>query len=95
MGGLGYFPTYTLGNLYAAQFMEQARHDLGDLDDDFRRGEFGRLKDWLNEQDSPPGHALAATRPVRAGDRETAQLQAAHDLPAAEVRRVVRDLTVK
>jgi carboxypeptidase Taq len=50
MGGLGYFPTYTLGNLYAAQFMEQARRDLGDLDADFRRGEFGRLKSWLNSK---------------------------------------------
>jgi carboxypeptidase Taq len=50
MGGLGYFPTYTLGNLYAAQFMGQARQDLGDLDGDFRRGEFGRLKGWLNEK---------------------------------------------
>src|SRR6185436_18410464 len=28
-GGLGYFPTYTLGNLYAAQFMDAARRDLG------------------------------------------------------------------
>jgi carboxypeptidase Taq len=50
MGGLGYFPTYTLGNLYAAQFMERARRDLGDLDADFRRGEFGRLKGWLREK---------------------------------------------
>jgi carboxypeptidase Taq len=50
MGSLGYFPTYTLGNLHAAQFMEKARQDLGDLDADFRRGEFGRLKGWLNEQ---------------------------------------------
>src|SRR5262249_30263262 len=50
MGGLGYFPTYTLGNLYAAQFMEQARADLGDADADFRRGAFGRLKGWLNEK---------------------------------------------
>lgn len=50
MGGLGYFPTYTLGNLYAAQFMEQARQDLGDLDGDFRRGDFSRLKGWLNEK---------------------------------------------
>jgi carboxypeptidase Taq len=50
MGGIGYFPTYTLGNLYAAQFMEQARRDLGDLDGDFRRGDFGRLKGWLNEK---------------------------------------------
>jgi carboxypeptidase Taq len=49
-GGMGYFPTYTLGNLYAAQFMEQARKDLGDVDGDFRRGEFGRLKGWLNEK---------------------------------------------
>jgi len=48
MGGLGYFPTYTLGNLYAAQFMQQARHDLAYLDDDFRVGQFGRLKAWLN-----------------------------------------------
>jgi carboxypeptidase Taq len=50
MGGLGYFPTYTLGNLYAAQFMDQARQDLSDLDADFRRGEFSRLKHWLNEK---------------------------------------------
>jgi carboxypeptidase Taq len=49
MGGFGYFPTYTLGNLYAAQFMAQIRRDLPDLDNDFRRGEFGRLKDWLRE----------------------------------------------
>src|SRR5713226_9761286 len=47
-GGIGYFPTYTLGNLYAAQFMDQARRDLPGLDDDFRRGEFGRLKAWLS-----------------------------------------------
>ena len=50
MGGLGYFPTYTLGNLYAAQLMVKARQDLGDLDADFRKGEFGRLKGWLNER---------------------------------------------
>ena len=29
---------------------EQARADLGDVDADFRRGEFGRLKGWLNEK---------------------------------------------
>lgn len=55
MGGLGYFPTYTLGNLYAAQFMEQARTDLPGLDDDFRIGRFDRLKGWLNEKIHRPG----------------------------------------
>lgn len=55
MGGLGYFPTYTLGNLYAAQFMQKARQDLGDLDADFRVGRFDRLKGWLNEKIHRPG----------------------------------------
>jgi carboxypeptidase Taq len=55
-GGLiGYFPTYTLGNIFAAQFMERARIDLGDLESDFRKGQFGRLKGWLNEKVHRPG----------------------------------------
>ena len=60
MGGLGYFPTYTLGNLYAAQLMEAARRDPGDLDGDFRKGEFGRLKGWLNEKVHRPGQRWRA-----------------------------------
>ncbi len=60
MGGIGYFPTYTLGNLYAAQLMEAARRDLGDLDADFRHGEFGRLKNWLNEKVHRPGQRYRA-----------------------------------
>jgi carboxypeptidase Taq len=46
-GSLGYFPTYTLGNLYAAQFFDQARKDLGDLDAQFAKGEFTPLLGWL------------------------------------------------
>jgi carboxypeptidase Taq len=50
IGLYGYVPTYTLGNLYAAQFMEAAREQLGDLDDAFSRGEYATLKRWLNDQ---------------------------------------------
>lgn len=46
-GLIGYFPTYTLGNMYASQFFEQAAADLGDLHELFRRGEFTPLRDWL------------------------------------------------
>jgi carboxypeptidase Taq len=46
-GMIGYFPTYTLGNLYAAQFFEKARADLGDLDAQFSRGDFAPLLSWL------------------------------------------------
>jgi carboxypeptidase Taq len=48
MGAMGYFPTYTMGNLYAAQFFEKARADLGDVDAQFERGEFAPLIGWLN-----------------------------------------------
>ncbi|WP_420126184.1 carboxypeptidase M32 [Longimicrobium sp.] len=47
MGAIGYFPTYTLGNLYAAQLWDALRVDLPDLDDQLRRGEFGGLLGWL------------------------------------------------
>ncbi|HEY8667015.1 MAG TPA: carboxypeptidase M32 [Tepidisphaeraceae bacterium] len=49
-GAIGYFPTYTLGNLYAAQFFEQAQHDLGQLDQQFARGQFTPLLAWLREK---------------------------------------------
>lgn len=46
-GLLGYFPTYSLGNMYAAQFYDAAQRDLGDLPTQFARGEFRPLLDWL------------------------------------------------
>ena len=49
-GLFGYFPTYSLGNLYAAQFYEQADADLGDLAAQFARGEFAPLREWLGEK---------------------------------------------
>jgi carboxypeptidase Taq len=48
-GLFGYFPTYTLGNLYAAQLFAKARADLSGLDSSFARGEFGELLAWLRD----------------------------------------------
>ncbi len=50
LASMGYFPTYTLGNLYAAQFFEKAMQDIPDLYGQFEAGEFGALKRWLNEK---------------------------------------------
>jgi carboxypeptidase Taq len=47
MGGLGYFPKYTLGNLYAAQLFEAAQRELPGLDDAIASGELVVLRDWL------------------------------------------------
>jgi carboxypeptidase Taq len=46
-GLVGYFPTYTLGNLYAAQLMTAAQEALGDLPSLISRGEFAPLLAWL------------------------------------------------
>jgi len=49
-GELGYFPTYALGNLYAASLMRAAEQSLPTLWDEVARGELGLLRGWLREQ---------------------------------------------
>jgi carboxypeptidase Taq len=49
-GAWGYFPTYTLGAMTAAQLFAAARSQRPDLLDDIARGDFGRLLGWLREQ---------------------------------------------
>jgi carboxypeptidase Taq len=61
-GGFGYFPTYTLGNLYAAQLMRAAKRDLGDLDADFRHGVFARLLSWLRDKVHRLGRSQTAQK---------------------------------
>jgi carboxypeptidase Taq len=58
-GLVGYFPTYSLGNLYASQFFDQCRQELGDLDIMFREGNFLPLKKWLNEKIHLPGQCYS------------------------------------
>jgi carboxypeptidase Taq len=48
-GLIGYFPTYTLGNVYAAQLFAAAERSVGPLDEAFARGDFRTLRDWLHE----------------------------------------------
>jgi carboxypeptidase Taq len=59
-GAFGYFPTYTLGNLYAAQFFEKAAAELGDLHAMFRRGDFVPLRQWLRQNIHSQGRRYAA-----------------------------------
>lgn len=48
-GMFGYFPTYTLGNVAAAQLVAAASAQLGDLERAFARGELAPLIGWLRE----------------------------------------------
>ncbi len=49
-GAFGYFPTYSLGNVIAAQLWEQAGEQLGDLDELIAAGELRELRGWLIER---------------------------------------------
>jgi len=57
-GLIGYFPTYTLGNLFAAQLMEAARRAVPDLDDQVAAGRFDDLLGWLRREIHAFGRTL-------------------------------------
>ncbi len=60
MGAIGYFPTYTLGNLYAGQMWGRITRDLPDLEIDVARGHFAPLLAWLREHVHAPGRRWSA-----------------------------------
>jgi len=49
-GAFGYFPTYTLGNLYSVQFFEQAKLEIPHLDDEIAAGQLMVLRRWLEQK---------------------------------------------
>lgn len=60
-GLMGYFPTYCLGNLYAAQLWETINEQIPDLPEQISAGEFGALKTWLNENIHSHGRRYRAS----------------------------------
>jgi carboxypeptidase Taq len=63
-GLIGYFPTYSLGNLYAAQLFRQADEDLGNLPQRFALGQFLPLREWLREKIHSQGQRYTAAQLV-------------------------------
>jgi carboxypeptidase Taq len=64
-GAFGYFPTYTLGNLYSVQFFNQALKDIPELRENMARGEFGGLLNWLREKIHRVGRRQSARELVQ------------------------------
>jgi carboxypeptidase Taq len=50
LGAFGYFPTYTLGNLYSVQFYEQAKLEIPHLEDEIAAGQLMVLRRWLEQK---------------------------------------------
>lgn len=49
-GAFGYFPSYSLGNMYAAQFMNTLQQEMPELWQNVEAGNLHPLKDWLAER---------------------------------------------
>jgi len=64
-GDIGYFPTYVLGNIYAASLFAAARRALPGLEDGIAEGKLLPLRDWLREHVHRFGRALPAEEIVR------------------------------
>lgn len=60
-GAFGYFPTYSLGSLLAAQIEEALRQDFEDFDEKIRSGEFDEIRGWLRKKI----HSKGRTHPTQ------------------------------
>jgi carboxypeptidase Taq len=59
-GSFGYFPTYTIGSLYAAQFFNQAKKENSNLIQEIENGNNKNLVDWLRKKIHSKGKKLDA-----------------------------------
>jgi carboxypeptidase Taq len=63
-GGIGYFPTYALGNVISLQLWDVVRRALPDLDAQLAAGELLPLSDWLRDNLYSLGRKLTPTETI-------------------------------
>jgi carboxypeptidase Taq len=64
-GEFGYFPTYALGNLYAAALFKTAKQQLPELESHIAKGELMPLRDWLRAKVHAQGYRVDAEDLIR------------------------------
>lgn len=84
-GLVGYFPSYTLGDVYAAELFAAAERELGPLEEAFARGEVAALRGWLGEKIHRQGCRYLPTELIA---RATGREPTAEALLARLARRV-------
>jgi carboxypeptidase Taq len=70
-GGFGYFPTYTLGAMYAAQLFQCANHAIPTLQDDIARGDLTALFQWLQQNIWQHGSRFTTDQLIKNATGET------------------------
>jgi carboxypeptidase Taq len=74
-GSFGYFPSYALGCLIAAQLWEAMETELGPREDDLRRGEVGPIQRWLGERVHRHGRRLDTTALLERATGRTLEIE--------------------
>ena len=87
-GAFGYFPTYTLGNLYSAQLLAAARKDLGDVESQWRTGDFEPLLNWMREHIHSRGSILTPAELIEEATGEAPSPQPFIDYLRAKIERL-------
>jgi carboxypeptidase Taq len=64
-GGFGYFPSYSLGNMYAAQMMNAMKQALPQFDQYVAAGNFEPIKGWLTDKIYQHGRVLTPSEVIR------------------------------
>ena len=59
-GDFGYFPTYTLGAMIAAQLYYAAKLDISSIESEIEEGKFSTLMTWLNKNIHSHGSRFSA-----------------------------------
>ena len=49
LGSIGYFPTYTIGNIVASQLYDKMKKDMPDIEKDIYSGKFIEILSWLRK----------------------------------------------
>lgn len=64
-GLFGYFPTYTFGNLYSAQFFDAMKRDVPQIEKEFEKGNFSTALRWLRTHIHEHGKTHTASALVK------------------------------
>jgi carboxypeptidase Taq len=74
-GSFGYFPTYSLGSFYAAQFFANAKETDGQLEEKMSKGETFELLQWLRQRIHSYGRSYTSEEICKMATGETLDVQ--------------------
>ena len=89
-GSFGYFPTYSLGSFYAAQFYHQAQQDIPGLTHSIEKGDNSTLLSWLRKNIHQHGQLYTADQLCKLITGESLNLKYFMDYATAKYSKIYR-----